>query len=63
MAEHNFSDLLVAANQAAWDTAVSHRFTVELGEDVLPDEVYRRYLVQDYAFIETLICSRHPRRP
>ena len=56
MSEQNFSDLLVAANQAAWDAAVGHRFTVELGEDVLPDEVYRRYLIQDYAFIETLVA-------
>lgn len=50
----SFSDDLVAANRAAWQRATKHRFTAELGADTLPDAVYRRYLLQDYAFIDTL---------
>lgn len=38
-----------------WSRATGHRFTVELGDDEIADAVYRRYLVQDYAFIETLV--------
>lgn len=39
---------------AEWERAARHRFTVELGDDRIADAVYRRYLVQDYAFIGTL---------
>ncbi len=38
-----------------WQQAVTHDFTQQLGDDSLPDGVYARYLVQDYAFIETLV--------
>lgn len=54
MTETGFSDALIEANRAAWDRATTHRFTVELGADALPDAVFARYLVQDYAFIDTL---------
>jgi len=40
---------------ADWDQAVNHAFTAALGNDSLTDEVYARYLVQDYAFIDTLV--------
>jgi thiaminase/transcriptional activator TenA len=50
-----FSDWLKARAEPDWSAAVGHRFTVELAEDRLADAVYRRYLVQDYAFIETLV--------
>lgn len=46
---------LQARAQPAWDQAVKHRFTRELAENSLPDAVYSRYLVQDYAFIDTLV--------
>ncbi|SEG84983.1 TenA family protein [Marinobacterium lutimaris] len=38
-----------------WQQAVSHPFTEALGQDQLDDAVYARYLVQDYAFIDTLV--------
>jgi thiaminase/transcriptional activator TenA len=38
-----------------WSNATGHRFTRELGADTLDDEVFRRYLVQDYAFLRTLV--------
>lgn len=37
-----------------WQQAINHSFTEQLGDDTLADDVYARYLVQDYAFIETL---------
>jgi thiaminase/transcriptional activator TenA len=38
-----------------WTAATSHRFTRELGAGELDDAVFRRYLVQDYRFLETLV--------
>ena len=45
---------LRAECEPAWSRATGHRFTAELGDDRLADDVFRRYLVQDYAFIGTL---------
>lgn len=50
-----FSDWLKARTGPLWDRATRHAFTTALADDSLPDTVYRRYLVQDYAFIETLV--------
>jgi thiaminase/transcriptional activator TenA len=50
-----FTDALVAANAPLWRAATTHRFVRELGADTLPDAVFRRYLVQDFAFIEALV--------
>ena len=49
-----FSEWLRLRAEPAWSAATRHRFTVELAEDRLDDAVFRRYLVQDYAFLETL---------
>jgi thiaminase/transcriptional activator TenA len=49
------TESLVAANVALWRAATQHRFVKELGADTLPDDVFRRYLVQDFAFIEALV--------
>ncbi len=38
-----------------WLKAVNHPFTQQLGDGVISDEVYGHYLIQDYAFIETLV--------
>jgi thiaminase/transcriptional activator TenA len=51
----SFSEAQVAANAALWRAATTHRFVKELGADTLPDAVFRRYLVQDFAFIESLV--------
>jgi thiaminase/transcriptional activator TenA len=50
-----FADAEAAANAALWRAATTHRFVRELGADTLPDAVFRRYLVQDFAFIEALV--------
>lgn len=49
------SEQLRGHARSDWDRIVNHPFTTALGDDSLPDEVYARYLVQDYAFIETLV--------
>ena len=50
-----FSDWLVERAGPYWQEAVGHRFTQELANDSLPDSVYRRYLIQDYAFVDVLV--------
>lgn len=50
-----FSDWLRSNAEPDWSAAVGHRFTRELADDSLPDAVYARYLIQDYAFLETLV--------
>ncbi len=50
-----FSDELRSAAEPDWSAATGHRFTRELASGTLDRDVYARYLVQDYAFIETLV--------
>ena len=50
-----YSDTLRAASQPDWDATVGHDFVRALGDGSLPESVFRRYLVQDYRFIETLV--------
>ncbi len=50
-----FTDWLRDLSEPGWSAATRHRFTRELIEDVLDDEVFRRYLVQDYAFLDGFI--------
>lgn len=53
--DNQFTDWLRKRSEPAWTEATTHRFTRELGDDSLDDEVFRRYLVQDYVFLETLV--------
>lgn len=50
-----FTTWLRERAEPTWSNATRHRFTRELGTGTLDDEVFRRYLVQDYAFLETLV--------
>ena len=50
-----FTDWLRERSEPAWAEATDHRFTRELGDGEIDDGVFRRYLVQDYAFVETLV--------
>jgi len=50
-----FSSFIKSSSSDAWDKATNHRFTKELMTDTLSDEVYKKYLIQDYIFIETLV--------
>lgn len=49
-----FSEWLRARTEPAWTDATRHRFVAELAADELDDAVFRRYLVQDYAFVDDL---------
>ncbi len=51
----SFTDWLRSSAEPFWGRAIDHRFTRELAEDSLPDEVYRRYLIQDYIFLDVLV--------
>jgi thiaminase/transcriptional activator TenA len=50
-----FTDWVRARAEPSWSEATTHRFTAELRADTLDDDVFRRYLIQDYAFLETLV--------
>ena len=47
-----FSEWLRERSEPAWSDATDHRFVRELGDDTLADDVFRRYLIQDYAFLD-----------
>lgn len=51
-----FSEQLRLVHQARWDACVNHRFVDELFAGTLPDAVLRRYLVQDYQFIDRFVA-------
>lgn len=53
--ETRFTEWLRERSQPAWTKATTHRFTRELGDGTLDNDVFARYLVQDYAFVETLV--------
>ncbi len=50
-----FTDQLRAASEPDWTAAVSHRFTRELADGTLDDDVMRRYLIQDYSFLDSFV--------
>jgi thiaminase (transcriptional activator TenA) len=50
-----FTEWLRERSEPTWTEAVEHRFTRELGEGTVDDEVFARYLVQDYAFVNSLV--------
>lgn len=49
------SDKLRIANQENWDAVVTHPFCSELAEGTLPLDKMRRYLAQDYCFIDNFV--------
>jgi len=53
--EPRFTNWLRERSEPAWSDAVDHRFTQELGAGTLDDEVMAQYLLQDYAFVDTLV--------
>ncbi|MFO8113890.1 MAG: TenA family protein [Halorubrum sp.] len=50
-----FTEWLRERAEPDWTAAGTHRFARELGDGALDDEVFRRYLIRDDAFLETLI--------
>ncbi|WP_435365892.1 TenA family protein [Haloarchaeobius sp. DYHT-AS-18] len=53
--EPRFTDWLRDRTGMDWQAATDHRFTRELGADEIDDATFERYLLQDYAFVETLV--------
>ena len=51
-----FSEQLRHTHQARWDACVHHRFITEMFAGTLDDAVLRRYLVQDYQFINRFVA-------
>ncbi|PSP95749.1 transcriptional regulator [Halobacteriales archaeon QS_4_62_28] len=50
-----FTEWCRARAEADWIAAVDHQFTEELRTGTLSDAVFRRYLIQDYAFLGPLV--------
>jgi thiaminase/transcriptional activator TenA len=50
-----FTDWLRERAASDWRAATEGRFVDELGDGSVDDDVFRRYLEQDYAFVETLV--------
>lgn len=50
-----FTDWLRAQSGDTWNEATRHQFARQLHADTIDDVVFRRYLLQDYAFVETLV--------
>ncbi|KYH27190.1 multifunctional thiamine-phosphate pyrophosphorylase/synthase/phosphomethylpyrimidine kinase [Halalkalicoccus paucihalophilus] len=50
-----FTDWLRERSEPDWTATTTHRFVEELGDGALSEQVFARYLVQDYAFVETLV--------
>lgn len=53
--EARFTDWLRARAEPQWTAAIKGRFTEQLIKGTVADDVYRRYLLQDYVFVETLV--------
>lgn len=51
-----FSERLRADNATNWNAAINHRFVEEIFRGAVPQEVMRRYLVQDYQFIDRFVA-------
>lgn len=51
-----FSDELRADVADTWQASIRHRFVRELLEDTVPEPVLRRYLVQDYQFVDSFVA-------
>jgi thiaminase/transcriptional activator TenA len=54
-ADGRFSEWLREEAEPTWSDAVNHQFTRELADGTLADRVMRRYLVQDYSFLDSFV--------
>ena len=52
----SFSEELRARNGEDWEAATGHRFVDEIFAGAVPPEVMRRYLTQDYQFIDGFVA-------
>jgi thiaminase/transcriptional activator TenA len=51
-----FTETLKDGAAAQWQRMQQHRFVTAIEEDRLPDDVLKRYLMNEYAFVETAIA-------
>lgn len=56
MSQTPFTARLRAECAADWEAATTHRFVRALSDGSVPDAVMRRYLVQDYQFIDRFVA-------
>ena len=67
MSERNpsqgFAEQLRQSCIADWDACVQHRFVHEIFDGSLSDAVLRKYLVQDYQFINRFVALLGRRLP
>ncbi|MGZ9190280.1 MAG: thiaminase II/PqqC family protein, partial [Nitrospira sp.] len=54
-ADGRFCEWLREEAEPTWSEAVNHQFTRELADGILADGVMRRYLVQDYSFLDSFV--------
>ncbi|MEM6711024.1 MAG: TenA family protein [Pseudomonadota bacterium] len=52
----SLSDVILERNHAVLDAMLTHRFVEDVCTDRLPDEVFKRYLAYEGAFVETAIA-------
>ncbi|MAC40972.1 MAG: hypothetical protein CMJ05_04170 [Pelagibacterales bacterium] len=50
-----FSEYLKNFSGKLWNEATNHKFTNELKNDKLEDHIFKKYIIQDYIFVETLV--------
>ena len=50
-----FSEYLRNSSGKLWNEATNHKFTNELKNDKLEEHIFKKYIIQDYIFIETLV--------
>mmetsp|Transcript_9227 Transcript_9227/g.10707 ORF Transcript_9227/g.10707 Transcript_9227/m.10707 type:complete len:217 (+) Transcript_9227:98-748(+) len=50
-----FTEELRESAGSQWDRVVNHKFTDELAEGTLDKEVLKRYLIQDYRFLDAFV--------
>lgn len=51
-----FSERLRDENSENWQAAINHRFVDEIFRGAVPQDVMRRYLVQDYQFVDRFVA-------
>ncbi|MGM0605761.1 MAG: TenA family protein [Halobacteriota archaeon] len=52
-----FTEWLRLRSEPEWSAAVEHPWTNALGANALSEEAFRRYLLQDYAFLGSLVSA------
>lgn len=56
MSNSRFSEVLKAECASDWNASINHRFVDEIFAGTLADDHLRRYLVQDYQFVDRFVA-------